>query len=444
MGAKSMNPFILGSVLAFALLLLALTAWIANPFESEAADNLTSWSRKQLRIRLFGRRTDAVPPPDEYTYTPPDRILPYVPPSFCPAPPNATSYGIHKLDPHHLPSPWAAYADPVSCYWTNVTYVNPDRGHESRMTLLMCTHDPKIDLGMSGNLHTGGAHPTPPDEVKMTHRIGACSDPRRPVYVDVGANIGAYALGAAGRGCHVIAFEPSPANMGRLIASARANGWLDRFTFFANGVGGPHSQRRAVINHHDGNSGTSSVTERAPGFVSTADATAIDIVTLDEIFFDRVHEILPRLPSGKTIGAGDVAFLKVDVEGHDAAALAGASRLLQTKGADGRGIPALSIEFVPSQSRWTTGCAPGGMLRWLANLNFTFALNAHSASPLPPWGSAEMQTAIRVLDDIHGGAPGAPPASSGDDKWPRNWIELWFARDGAADALRRMVAEQAA
>ena len=131
------------------------------------------------------------------------------------------------------------------------------------------------------------------------------------VVLDVGANIGYYALtaasrvGAAGR---VIAFEPDPVVAERIRQNVELNG-MDNVTVVASAVGA----RDGTLQLHLGgwDSEASSVYLHEPDAKGTV---AVPVTTLDD--FLRVASI------------GHVAVLKIDAEGAELDILHGAQALL--------------------------------------------------------------------------------------------------------------------
>lgn len=77
-----------------------------------------------------------------------------------------------------------------------------------------------------------------PRRISAGERLAVCGPPHeQPLLIDVGANIGMYALSAAAACFQAIAFEPVPMNAAKIMTSARANhmsGWLRLYTM---GVG---------------------------------------------------------------------------------------------------------------------------------------------------------------------------------------------------------------
>lgn len=120
------------------------------------------------------------------------------------------------------------------------------------------------------------------------------------VCVDVGANIGFMALSLAAQrpDCHIIAIEPVPANVESL-----------RINIAANGLKNVEVVHAAVSDRP----GMVSMTSEGPwSSVNDRGEVSVRCITLDE-FADR-----------------GVEFVKIDVEGYEPHALAGARALLKT------------------------------------------------------------------------------------------------------------------
>jgi FkbM family methyltransferase len=125
--------------------------------------------------------------------------------------------------------------------------------------------------------------------------------------VDVGANFGFWTLLAARRGCRVLAVEPVPATRTLLAANAARNGLEDRIEIVGQALS--DSPGTLTLALPDGESGQASV---HPDTTATgAERFTVPSSTLDALLGER-----------------RVRLLKIDVEGHELAVLAGASRVL--------------------------------------------------------------------------------------------------------------------
>ena len=179
-------------------------------------------------------------------------------------------------------------------------------------------------------VHTRGSWLVPEE---LSAFLATACTPARPFMLDVGSNIGSYAVPAAALGCQVIAFDPVMANLGRVVESVRRLGALGNATFFNNFVGAAHTHKR-VQGHNAGNMGgmTFAREEVAEG------ADTVAFVVLDELF---EWEGRPRSPAtGRPFSPSEVNFLKIDAEGCDLEVLYGAQKLLQRSP-----VPFITIEF---------------------------------------------------------------------------------------------------
>jgi FkbM family methyltransferase len=123
------------------------------------------------------------------------------------------------------------------------------------------------------------------------------------VAVDVGANIGLYAIALAkrvGTGGKVHAFEPDPANFKSLDRHCSLNGVTRQVVLYQAAV----AQEDGRVPFERGRGSESRISSGATAF-------HIDCVCLDSVFAD-----------------GRVDILKIDVEGFEEAVLRGASQLL--------------------------------------------------------------------------------------------------------------------
>ena len=124
------------------------------------------------------------------------------------------------------------------------------------------------------------------------------------LFVDIGANVGAYTLLAAGvAGAKAIAFEPSPSTFGYLQQNVRLNGIESRVRALNLAAG----SKEGVLELTEG-LGTENYVVRSNDRVPK---TQVKVATLDRV-----------------IGSDQPALIKIDVEGFETEALAGAGATL--------------------------------------------------------------------------------------------------------------------
>jgi FkbM family methyltransferase len=125
------------------------------------------------------------------------------------------------------------------------------------------------------------------------------------LFIDVGANIGFYSVLAGNTGANVIAFEPDPRSLPQFSANVAMNG-LSHLV-----------ELRAVA-----------LSDRA-GEVAFSPAAATSTGQSRLCEKGAATVTAQRLDDALQI-AGRLVFLKIDIEGHELAALAGMTRLLAT------------------------------------------------------------------------------------------------------------------
>lgn len=144
------------------------------------------------------------------------------------------------------------------------------------------------------------------------------------VVVDVGANIGAFALPVANAtGAHVIAIEPVSSTFGLLNGNVRRNRADDVVTTVQTAVGDAAGEVVITTGAQSANYVLSGQTKARIG------EERVSVVTLDELLADEPC----------------IDFIKVDVEGLELNVMRGARQTLA------RHAPAVLLEIEP---RWTT------------------------------------------------------------------------------------------
>jgi FkbM family methyltransferase len=144
-------------------------------------------------------------------------------------------------------------------------------------------------------------------EPALTRLVVAQARPGQPgLLVDVGANFGYFSLLWAGLNPknRALAFEPALAAGAALAGNIARNGFGDRVQLAPQAVGG--ERRRVILEENLQQTGWSHVV------ADTGAGRAVDMVRLDDELAD--------------VG-GEIAFLKIDAEGHDWEVLEGGRQL---------------------------------------------------------------------------------------------------------------------
>ena len=175
----------------------------------------------------------------------------------------------------------------------------------------ICINDVTKDKFISRSLKLSGAW-EPQIVNRLKPLLDQCPDCQ---FLDIGSNIGVYALTAASQGRKVVAVEPLWENLLRLTKSVRINQWENRVTVVSNALsdvyenvsfwrppgnpGGTHSQSKNV----------------------TMD-TKIYVKTQDDVPTARMDDLLQVFPFKK-------AIMKIDIEGYEPRAFRAAAQLFQ-------------------------------------------------------------------------------------------------------------------
>jgi FkbM family methyltransferase len=198
---------------------------------------------------------------------------------------------------------------------------------------------------------------------------------RGGVIVDVGANIGVFTAAcarAAGAGGRVIALEPSPATFRKLQLTCErlqlANVELLRV------AAAEKSGIRSFVVGDDTDPLRQHLSDARPS--GPADVVPVEARTLDDICGERL---------------ADVSLVKVDVEGHEAEALAGAPRIL----ANGRA--ALLVEIFPAALA-AAGSSPERVRALLTRTHCCIAVITQDGRTAPGTGPWTVEPPFEKLD----------------------------------------------
>lgn len=175
--------------------------------------------------------------------------------------------------------------------------------------------------------------------------------------LDIGAHVGLASAYFRSRGHRVVSFEASPANAALLRAARAANGF-DRWTIVEAAVSDRGGTLQFVSDGPEGHiiAGDDPASE---GTVTSVEAIALDT------WLDRTPEAQP------------VGFIKMDIEGAELRAIAGAQRLLS-----GPDAPALFIESNGHCLHWF-GETPATLATALTRLGYHL-FGVRSKRPLRP------------------------------------------------------------
>lgn len=179
----------------------------------------------------------------------------------------------------------------------------------------MDTHDPLTqDVFISGAVHEGRQ----PWDVFIWDRIVQLT-PAHPsglVFVDVGANLGFFSLAAASLGYRVIAFEPMTRNLWKLARSVSRNAFQQRVTLYQNAVTSSDGQLVSLRETDVLNQGNGQLVNLESNHTLPQQGGVYGIDFVDTVTLSSVMLFAP-------ITSQDAYIVKIDVEGFEAAVLAG-------------------------------------------------------------------------------------------------------------------------
>jgi FkbM family methyltransferase len=194
--------------------------------------------------------------------------------------------------------------------------------------------------------------------------------------VDVGAAVGLYTVGmlrAVGREGRVFTFEPNPANLGTLRKMQHGRRQMVLKPMAVSATAGEAEFMVPVVNG-DKYTGMGSLEDPRPKMHADVDTFTVPVSTLDD-----------------ALGGANPALIKIDVEGHEDAVLAGASRTLA-------GRPTVLVELEQRHR----GDDPTATMRMLQDeYGLTgWAVFPDRLRPIAEFDLAEHQ--LRFLDREHG------------------------------------------
>lgn len=248
------------------------------------------------------------------------------------------------------------------CEWTNASL--PRGRHGPNVRFQMCIY-PKArltDRYISWQIKEKGFW----EQHMVQDMLSVLSSQRqhRPLLVDIGANIGFYTLAAAAAGFDVYAFEPVPRNAEMLRVSLGRNRLAHRVTLHTFALGqGPTTLSMGVSSDNQGEvSHLKNLTNHPYG---NGDVRLASL---------PLNSVLPRVTTRPI-------YLKVDIEGGECEALAGASNLFSASRIVGANI---EMQLVTRRCCVRQGWqAPGGLFYHMRNTHSlcSFSHGAPVANP---------------------------------------------------------------
>lgn len=156
----------------------------------------------------------------------------------------------------------------------------------------------------------------PYEAAQLRHLLREAARQHRDLFIDVGANLGLYAMlmARSARFGDILAFEPDPRNYRQLVTNLALNGLAADIRLFACGL----SDRDGTANllqAHARSTGMSRLGATAPAGTRREHYRQIQVPV---IRFD-----------GHFTCSGRRVMIKIDVEGHEARVIAGMRRLLE-------------------------------------------------------------------------------------------------------------------
>lgn len=181
------------------------------------------------------------------------------------------------------------------------------------------------------------------------------------IAIDAGAHIGAYTLPLARRmgvEGHVFAFEPHPASRALLLRAVAANGLEAHVTVSAAALGEPGAATALRSPRAAGGFALARLDTGAEPLRRTEQRLPVDVCRLDDLDVDR-----------------PVSLVKLDIEGSEALALRGATRLLRCH------RPAVLCELDEILLRRVSEATPEGLMAWMEHEGYgAFAIAPDGAA----------------------------------------------------------------
>ena len=207
--------------------------------------------------------------------------------------------------------------------------------------------------------------------------------------LDIGANIGVFALLAAakvGPDGYVLAVEPNPANTRLLEASRRLNGFAQLVVCQAAA-----DSRIGLLGLHASNSnGTTSSIEQEADLLAGAHTVAA--LRVDDLIAARQR----------------IDFVKIDAEGAEFKALLGTEQTIR------RTLPVILSEFSPGLLALISGIGGPSYLAWLMALGYRIGVVGRDAARPPGMTAVEIMAAYEACGSDHIDLVCVPPGMDFD------------------------------
>ena len=199
---------------------------------------------------------------------------------------------------------------------------------DNLLTFPMCVYQGGQDKLISRSIATGKGWDVANVE-KILENLG---EPRSDMgFIDLGSNLGTYALAAAAAGHQVVAVEPMDANLRRLKQSIKLGNVKDKVTVVQAGISNQTDKLYFLI--HRKNKGASYLVPKSRCHTNAARVCNKNR-TMPIILMNDLLDVIPFKN----------AVLKIDIEGHECRALPKAGKFFDT----------INIKFIRMEFAWYT------------------------------------------------------------------------------------------
>ena len=192
----------------------------------------------------------------------------------------------------------------------------------------MCVYQGGQDIPISTSIATGQGW----DVANVERVLEYLGEPRSDMgFIDLGSNLGTYALAAAAAGHQVVAVEPMDANLRRLKQSIKLGHVKDKITVVQAGISNETDKLYFLI--HNWNKGASYLVPKSRCLTNSA-RTCNKNRTMPIILMNDLLDVIPFKN----------AVLKIDIEGHECRSLPKAGKFFDT----------INVKFIRMEFAWYT------------------------------------------------------------------------------------------